>query len=276
MGGDMSYQFEELTTLADERFGEKIDVPRDIRGVETLKVLLGRSTHRHFSKETVSSELLQLLQACALSAPSKSDLQQVDIVNVTDIEVRKTVADLVGNMEWIKSSPVFLVICGNGRRLRQISQLHGESFANNHFDAIFNPIVDAGLVLAHLLVACEAVGLGTCPISVIRDHATSISSLLTLPSLTFPVAGVCIGWPVGSAPIVPRLPLSVTTHSGVHNDDTVIDSVQAYDKRRGRQTGWCPEAPDFVGWSLQKARMYAKAQRHDFGHYLLDQGFKFE
>ena len=273
----MPDEFQRLETLAEQRFGEKLSVPKDTQGIRTLEHLLGRVTRRRYSDEAVSPQLLRLLLACGLSAPSKSDLQQVDIIHVEDAEKRAAIAQWIGTMDWIETAPVFLVICGNGRRLRQVSTVHAERFANDHFDAVFNPAVDAGLVLSHLLVACEAVGLATCPISVIRDHAARVSALLKLPPLTFPVAGLCIGWPIetASAP-VPRLPLKVTTHTNVHDDDAFVDDVRHYDDRRGRQTGWDPQSPEFVGWSKQKAKMYATAQRQDFGAYLGDQGFKLD
>ena len=274
----MSDEIQQLEVLMEQRFGEKLPVPKDIRGAQTLRHLLARATRRQFSNEPVSPQLLRVLMACGLSAPSKSDLQQTDIIHVCDPGKRASIVDWIGTMDWIHTAPVFLVICGNGRRLRQVSELHGESFANDHFDAVFNPAVDAGLVLSHLLVACEAVGLATCPISVIRDHAERVSTLLQLPPLTFPVAGLCIGWPAEATTpaVVPRLSLPITTHTDTHDDESMIEAVQAYDRRRGRQTGWDPESPEFVGWSQQKAKMYAKEQRQDFGAYLRGQAFNLD
>ena len=52
---------------------------------------------------------------------------------------------------------------------------------NDHFDLLFNAVTDAALALATGVAAAEALGLGTCPISVIRDHAAQIGELLGLP-----------------------------------------------------------------------------------------------
>ena len=47
--------------------------------------------------------------ACAFSAPSKSDLQQADIVHVADRATVKAIADGIPDMPWIADAPVFLV-----------------------------------------------------------------------------------------------------------------------------------------------------------------------
>ena len=64
--------------------------------------------------------------------------------------------------------------------------MRGRPFANEHLDAFFNPVVDAALVLASFLRAAEAVGLGCCPISVIRDHARDSQRVVGIAGLGHP------------------------------------------------------------------------------------------
>ena len=58
-----------------------------------------------------------------------------------------------------------------------------------------NAAVDAGLVLQAFITAAEALGLGCCPISVVRNHVEKVAALLELPPGVFPVAGLCVGYP---------------------------------------------------------------------------------
>src|SRR5205085_7875160 len=134
----------------------------------------------------VEAALLRLLFACALSAPSKSDLQQADIVHVADREKVRTITDLVSGMPWIAEAPVLLVFCGNNRRARQVGEWRGKPFANNHLDHFMNAAVDAGIVMTTFIRAAEAVGLGCCPISGIRNKPNEVSRLLELPEAVFP------------------------------------------------------------------------------------------
>ena len=130
--------------------------------------------------------------------------------------------------------------------------------------------------MQNLITAAEAVGLGTCPISVIRDHATAISKLLELPDHIFPLAGLCLGWPAGEGRISCRLPLSQTLHRDRYDERDLARDLDAYDKRRGMAEGFDPAAAEFVGWSLAKARMYAEEQRRDFGAFIRAKGFNLD
>jgi nitroreductase/FMN reductase [NAD(P)H] len=263
-----------------ERFGETIGVDAGLSGLDELARIAGHRTQRRYSDRAVEPSLLRLLCACALSAPSKSDLQQCDILIVDDAATRHTIGDLIPEMPWIVAAPVFLVFLANGRRLKRVAELRGKPFPNDHLDQFFNAAVDAGIVLATFIRAAEAVGLGCCPISVIRDHAARVSELLALPERVIPVAGLTIGWPAETGHISPRLSLDTTLHRDRHDDSDLAARIDAYDHRRtavhqyGRQ-----RAPDkwgrakFYGWSEDKARQYGVPQRADFGAFVRRKGF---
>ena len=95
----------------------------------------------------VDPDLLRLLCACALSAPSKSDLQQADIV-IVEQGRPGAIADLIPDQPFIRTAPAFLVFLANGRRLPEIAKMRGKPFPNDHLDQFFNAAVDAGIVLA--------------------------------------------------------------------------------------------------------------------------------
>ena len=198
---------ENIQSALFERFGERIAVDAGLPGLDELARLAARCVHRRFLDRDIPQELLRLLCACALSAPSKSDLQQGDILIVRDNDRRGAIADLLPEMPWVREAPVFLVFLANGRRVPQMAELRGKPFPNDHLDLFFNATVDAAIVLATFLRAAEAVGLGCCPISVIRDHARAVSELLELPEKVVPVAGMCVGWPADEGGITPRLSL---------------------------------------------------------------------
>src|SRR5271170_1610640 len=76
-------------TLADQiqqaleaRFGEHLAVEPALPGLDALAKLAAHRVHRRFTRQPIEPALLRLLCACALSSPSKSDLQQGDIVLV--------------------------------------------------------------------------------------------------------------------------------------------------------------------------------------------------
>ena len=225
--------------------------------------------------------LVRLLLAAGLSAPTKSDLQQADVVWVRDEALRGEILDGIGGADWIARAPVFLVVCGNGARFASLFE--GGEFPNDHFDALFNATVDAAIVLEGIVAAATLAGLGTCPISQIRNRAQRISDLLDLPDRVFPVAGLCMGYAASEAPISPRLDLGITVHEDRYDRDAFARLGAGYDARRneaapfGRQRQ--PERFGIAGtygWREDKRRQYADPQRADFGAYLRDRGFSFE
>ena len=263
-----------------ERFGESFSVDASLPGLDALARIAAHRTQRRYTDKAVDPTLLRLLCACALSAPSKSDLQQCDILIVADAASRRAIGDLIPDMPWVATAPVFLVFLANGRRLKRIAELRGKPFPNDHLDQFFNAAVDAGIVLATFICAAEAVGLGCCPISVIRDHAAKVSDLLELPERVIPVAGMSVGWPAEAGHISPRLSLDLTLHHDRHDEGDLGARIDAYDRRRaavhqyGRQRA--PErwgTADFYGWSEDKARQYGVPQRADFGVFVRGKGF---
>jgi nitroreductase/FMN reductase [NAD(P)H] len=264
----------------DERFGEKINVASDQPGAEALARMLEHRSHRRYTAQPVDPALLRLLFACALSAPSKSDLQQADIVQVSDAGKRKAIADLVADNPWVRTAPVFLIFCGNNRRTRQVAELRGKPFANDHLDAFMNSAVDAGIVLANFIQAAEAAGLGCCPISSVRNHAQQVSDLLELPDWVFPVAGLCVGYPSEPGMITSRLALDVTVHTDCYDEAGISTRIDAYDRRRQARQQYKKQrdvarfgTAEFYGWSEDKARQYAKTERADFGAFIRGKRF---
>ena len=264
-----------------ERFGEHLDIGSDLSGLDELERIAGHRVHRRYIAREVAPNLLRLLCACALSAPSKSDLQQADILIVRERMKILEIANLLPEMPWLAETPVFLTFLANGRRLPKISKMRGKPFPNDHLDLFFNATVDAAIVMTTFLRAAEAVGLGCCPISVIRDHAATVSRIFSLPEKVIPVAGMCVGWPAENGAITPRLSLSTTVHEEHFREN--FAEIESYDRRRAAVRPYSHQREPqrfghdkFYGWSEDKARQYAVPLRADFGAFVRAKGFKLD
>jgi FMN reductase [NAD(P)H] len=266
-----------------ERFGEACPVDPALSGLEELARIARHCVHRRFLPRVVEPGLIRLLCACALSAPSKSDLQQADIVVVRDKATQDSIAALIADMPWIAQAPAFLVFLANGRRLPQIAAMRGKPFPNDHLDLFFNAVADSAIVLATFMRAAAAVGLGCCPISAIRDRAEVVSELLDLPERVIPVAGLCVGWPAEAGRITPRLGLDVTLHEDRYGKEELARQIDSYDLRRQATRPYARQrAPErwghaaFYGWSEDKARQYAEPLRAKFGEFVRAKGFRLD
>jgi len=281
-GGDWAA----LRAVLARRFGEEagpvVDAVRaDSPPPAWWQALAARGSVRAFSEPPPTAGELRMIAALALAAPTKSDLQQRDIVLVTEPAQRDALAALVAEQAWTSAAPAFAVICANHRRQRLIHQMRGHEFVNDHLDAFFNASVDAGIVLAAFVLAAEAYGFGTCPISAIRNRAAEASDLLGLPDHVFPVAALAVGRPAEPPPISLRLPLAATVHEGRFDDAVQSEAIDAYDARRAaeqpyarqRRVSELGEAEPYT-WSEDKARQYNLPERADFGAFIRAKGFK--
>ncbi len=272
-----------LKDLLDLRFGDAtFAIPDELADNGALRTIAGRGVVRRFKPNRVSPGVLETLTAVALSSPSKSDLQQRDILIVEDAGIRARINDLLKDQDWIAGCPHILVFLGNNRRQRQVHQWRGHAFANDHLDAFFNASVDAAIALSAFVVAAEAAGLGCCPISVIRNHAEEVSGLLGLPDHVFPVAGLGVGIPAGAPFVSARLPLGLTVHRDRYTEAT-DEAVGGYDRRRNAIFPYRAQrnvarfgTVETYGWSEEKARHYAVPERADFGAYVRRRGFNLE
>lgn len=273
----------DIWAILKQRFGDGARKPDGFEPPAAWERMAGRGVVRRFLPEALAPELIDTLCAIALSSPTKSDLQQRDILIVEDPAIRARIAELLPDNEWIPGAPHFLIFLGNNRRQRQIHDWRGRPFPNDHLDAFFNATVDAAIALSAFIAGAEAAGLGCTPVSVIRNHADEISRLTGLPDHVFPIAGLGLGKPERPNWVTLRLPLSHTVHRDRFKEEGIREAVEAYDKRRRevapyrtqRDVARFGEDPAY-GWSEDKARQYAEPQRTDWGAFVKKKGFRLE
>ena len=273
-----------IAELIEDRFGLPTTAGAARPAEGTVAQLLAHRTHRRYTAAPVPDDVLEIVLAAALSAPSKSDLQQVAVVLVRDRAKQATIGGWIPDMPWIATAPLFMVFCGDHRRLRRVSnELRHRPFPNDTLDMFMNAAVDAGLVLQSFITAAAAMGLGCCPISVVRNHVEKLSELLELPAGVFPVAGLTVGYPSQSGWISMRLPPALTVHTDRYDDRDLPAQLEAYDRRREARHATPPASQRFVdrfghtepyGWSEDKARQYSVPERHNFGIFIRQHGFR--
>ena len=271
-----------IADLIEKRFGLNTDAGRDMQGFDELTNILNHRSHRRYKDKPIPDKLLEVLLAAAFSAPAKSDLQQSSVVVIRDKEKQEAIADMIPSMPWIRTCPLLMIFLGDSRRIRRICEMRNKPFANDHLDAFLNAAVDAGLVLMNFMRAAEAVGLGCCPISVVRNHIDEVAQLLELPNFVFPVAGMTAGYPSDDGYLSLRLPPAVNVHINAYNDTQLEQEIDSYDKRRDSIFSIPPEkqrkveeygVANFYSWSEDKARQVSSRERDQLATYLIKKGF---
>jgi nitroreductase len=263
------------------RFGLDVELGGEVPDDPWLRRVLMRRTQRRYSDRAVPDVLVRLLLAAAFSASSKSDFQQASVLWLKDRGRRDRLAALFPDMPWIGAAPVFLVFLGDARRLDRIGALRNKEQDNGALEGFFNATVDAALALQTCILAAETVGLGTCPISVLRNRIAEVAEILELPDKVFPVAGLCLGYPAQQGFSSMRLPLDATVHVDRYDDSGLAEAVDGYDRRRDarhsiKDRQRAPERfgiAEFYGWSEDKARQAMTPEGVGFATWLKAHGF---
>ena len=250
-----------IADATGRRYGEALTTAK-LPHLDALAALNERSVCRRYRREPVPEAVVRLLCATALAAPTKSDLQQATLVRLADPAKRAAVCALLPGSPWLAEAPELFIFCADGWHLRRLFARARKAFPNEHLDAFFNASVDAAIALGAFVSAAELAGLGTCPISQVRDHVAKVDALLGLPDWVVPVAGLALGYPVEKEPLSARLALSATVHTDRYDRDAVDRELDRYDARRGKD------------WSGAKVKQYSEVMRADFGAHVLSKKFR--
>src|SRR4029453_5696610 len=98
-----------IADLIEARFGLPAQAGRAMPAEGTVAQLLAHRTHRRYKPDPVPEEILQIVLAAALSAPSKSDLQQVALIVVRDRTKQATIGGWIPPTPWSDTRPPFFL-----------------------------------------------------------------------------------------------------------------------------------------------------------------------
>ena len=276
----------DVSNLYHNRYGKKTELNfAKIDVTPLINSIVSRASVRKFSKKNISKELLTLLLTAAQSAPSKSNLQQYSIMVIQNQSLKNEISKLIGDTKWALTAPVFLLFLADIRRNIKITNHKGYNHKNNNVDTFMNGVIDSALSMQSMISASESIGLGICPISMIRNIIEEVKNLCKLPKGVFPIAGLALGWPDEKSPVSIRLPQDIVTHYNTYNEKNLMDKINQYDERvfkvapieRNKQRHL-----DIYGvakkgtWSENISRQLSVAERKDFKKWLKNHGFSLE
>jgi len=272
--------------LYENRYGKKSS--HDLTNIDLsplFETILSRGSIRKFSKKNISEELLSLLLMAAQSAPSKSNLQQYSILIIKNDIIKNKIGNIIGKTEWALEAPLFFLFLADIRRNIKITNDRGYTHKNNNLDTFMNSVIDAALSMQSMITASESIGLGVCPISMIRNIIDEVKNICELPKGVFPIAGLAMGWPTEKPRLSYRLPQEVVIHHDIYDDKNLIDKIEEYDERVYRVAPILADQQRHVDrygvsekgtWSENISRQLSIPERANFKDWLKANGFNLE
>ena len=159
--------------------------------MEFHDVIRSRRSIRAYKPDAVEEDKLDRILEAGRLAPTAANRQAFEILVIRG-EAREKLRRAYGR-EWLTDAPLTLLVCARPQT----------AWARS--DAINYAIVDAAIVMDHMILAAEAEGLGTCWIGAFTPQA--LREDLALPEELEPVAMTPVGYAAESPDARPRKPL---------------------------------------------------------------------
>ncbi len=154
-----------------------------------LELVASRQSDRAYDKtRSVEPEKLERILEAARLSPSACNAQPWKFVVVTDpelsVQVGKATAGL-GMNKFAKDAPVHILVVEESAN---ITSLLGSKIKDKHF-----PLIDIGIAAAHIALAAEAEGLGSCILGWFDEK--ELKRLLAIPASKRLLLDITIGYP---------------------------------------------------------------------------------
>lgn len=241
---------------------------------ETIRLIQSHRSIRRFQSRAIEPELFEQLLLSGQAASTSSFIQAVSVIRVQDPSTRKEFVELTGGQRYIAEAAEFLVFCADLKRNQERSIAAGGEPDFGWAEQFLAASVDVALFAQNMVIAAESSGLGVCYIGGIRNDPEKVNELLKLPTLVYPVFGLCIGYSAQDPIVKPRLPVSVVCHQSFYRNNDESDlKIDAYDQQIKdyyirRSSG----KVDFT-WSDQMKTQAATQRRPFMLGYLRKKGF---
>ena len=158
--------------------------------VDFLQLVQARQSDRSYDKERpVEPEKLERILEAARLAPSACNAQPWRFVVITDKELAqkagKAAAGL-GMNKFAKDAPVHILVVEESMN---ITSFLGAKIKDKYF-----PLIDIGIAAAHITLAAESEGLGSCILGWFDEK--EIKKLVGIPANKRLLLDITIGYPV--------------------------------------------------------------------------------
>jgi nitroreductase len=161
-----------------------------------LNPVLERTSIRDFDKgRNVPERILRKILVSGIRAPSAGNIQPRTLIVVKDQIVKDRLYELCENQEFMKDAPVWIVPCIDLHRHLKAASLTGVEYDYKGILPYTFGVLDTALAIENIVIAAEAIGLGSVMIGSIIDYPEKVKEILDLPSHCLALCVLCIGYP---------------------------------------------------------------------------------
>lgn len=225
---------------------------------QTIEVMKNHRCIRSFADEDLSDAIIDELVAVAQAAPNSINGQQISLVIVRDKEKKRRIAQIAGGQTWIEHAPLFILFVADFYKAKLAADKVGKPLViPESVESTIAVSIDAGICLGNIITAAQSLGLGIVPIGGIRKDPAAMIELMKLPAYTFPMNGLCIGYPADKSQQKPRMPVAAFRHDEVYDATKLSALIDEYDAQmepylknlnRGNEVNWSTNTMNYYSF----------------------------
>lgn len=155
---------------------------------DAITAILTRRSIRAYTPHPVPEDMIKLLLAAAMSAPSAFNERSTEFVVINDPKILDGIYRLNPNSAQVKRATVAILVCGNQDR---------EKFKGKGYWQL-----DGAVAAENILIAAHALGLGAVWTAIYPypERIPAVQKLLHLPEQLVPLTIIPIGYPAERKP----------------------------------------------------------------------------
>jgi nitroreductase len=184
---------------------------------DMIEILMQRASVRSYTKQMPSDEVIRTVVRAGQQAPFA-------------MQLCSTILKRGDNIPW--GAPLCFIICADAHRLELIAKRRGHETKTNDLTLLLFAIQDAAYMAQNMVVAAQALGMGSCFIGSAPMKAKAIIAECDLPARVFPLVLLVMGYPAEETPTRPRYPLSFSFSEDrypVFTDSDIAEAMQVMD-----------------------------------------------
>lgn len=162
---------------------------------EIIKALQERKSVRVFTGQEISGEDKNCILEAALQAPSAGCQLLYTILDITDQDKKEKLAVLCDNQPFISKAQMVLVFCADCRKWLSFYREAGLSPRVPGPGDLLLAVEDALIAAQNAVTAAQSLGIGSCYIGDVMEHAEEVKELLQIPQYVYPACMLVFGYP---------------------------------------------------------------------------------
>lgn len=198
---------------------------------DIFSIMHNRRSIRKFTDKEITKEVLEQILTAGFRAPFAAQL--CSIVFTSDKEKMKKFK----RIGVYPTTQILMIFFIDYDRMEKIIKARGYENIFDDSMSLWLGIQDATLVIENIILAAEALGLGSVLLGAVPQRADTVSEVFKVPQRVFPVVGLCLGYPDPSVEteIRPRYPLE---YSAFEEEYKVLDETEIKECMKSMDEGY--------------------------------------